>query len=38
MEVYGCLGWASSGTTSGIRNGSPDAVLLQREGGNRDVP
>ena len=36
MVVYGWLG--SSGTTSGIRKGSSDAVLLQRDGGNRDVP
>ena len=38
VEVYGCLSWASSGTTRGMRNGPFDAVLLQRDGGNQEVP
>ena len=38
MEVYGWLGWASTGTTRGMRNQPFDAVLLWRDGGNREVP
>ena len=38
IEVYGWLGWASSGTTRGMRNRPLDAVLLRRDGGNREVP
>ena len=38
MEVYGWLGLASSGTTRGMRNRPFDAVLLRRDGGNREVP
>ena len=37
MEVYGWLGWASSGTTRGMRNRPLDAVLLRRDGKNWDV-
>ena len=37
-EVYGGLGWASLGTTRGMRNRPFDAVLLRRDGGNREVP
>ena len=37
MKVYGWLGWASSGTTRGMRNQPIDAVLLQGDGGNRKV-
>ena len=38
VEVYGSLGWDSSGTTRGMRNRLSDAVLLWRDGGNREVP
>ena len=38
MEVYGWLGWASSGTTRGMRNRPFNAVLLRRDGGNREMP
>ena len=38
MEVYGWLGWATSRTTRGLRNRPFDAVLLRRDGGNREVP
>ena len=38
MELYGWLGAASSGTTRGMRNRPFDAVLLRRDGGNREVP
>ena len=38
VEVYGWLSWASSGTTRGMRNRPFDAVLLCRDGGNREVP
>ena len=38
VEVYGCLSWACSGTTRGMRNWPFDAVLLRRDGGNREVP
>ena len=37
-EVYGWLSWASQGTTRGLRNRPFDAVLLRRDGGNREVP
>ena len=37
-EVYGWLSWASQGTTRGLRNWPFDAVLLRRDGGNREVP
>ena len=37
-EVYGWLCWANQGTTRGLRNRPFDAVLLQRDGGNREVP
>ena len=37
MEVYGWLSWATSGTTRGLRNRAFDAVLLRRDGGNREV-
>ena len=37
-EVYGWLCWANQGTTRGWRNRPFDAVLLQRDGGNREVP
>ena len=36
--VYGWLCWASQGTTRGLRNRPLDAVLLRRDGGNREVP
>ena len=32
------LSWASSGTSSGMRNRPSDAVLLRRDGGNQEVP
>ena len=35
LEVYGWLNWANSGY---MRNRPFDAVLLPREGGNREVP
>ena len=38
VKVYGWLGWASSRTTRGMRNRPFDAVLLRRDGGNREVP
>ena len=38
VEVYGWLGWACSGTTRGMINRPFDAVLLRRDGGNREVP
>ena len=38
VEVYGWLSWACSGTTRGMRNKPSDAVLLQREEGNQEVP
>ena len=38
VEVYGWLSWACSGTTRGMRNRLFDAVLLQRDWGNREVP
>ena len=37
-EVYGWLCWANQGTTRGLRNRPFDAVLLWRDGGNREVP
>ena len=37
-EVYGWLCWANQGTTRGMRNLPFDAVLLRRDGGNREVP
>ena len=37
-EVYGWLSWANQGTTRGMRNRPFDAVLLRRDGGNREVP
>ena len=37
-RVYGCLSWANQGTTRGLRNRPFDAVLLQRDRGNREVP
>ena len=37
-EVYGWLSWANQGTTRGMRNRPFDAVLLQRDAGNREVP
>ena len=37
-EVYGRLSWANHGTTRGLRNQAFDAVLLRRDGGNREVP
>ena len=36
--VYGWLSWANQGTTRGMRNPPFDAVLLWRDGGNREVP
>ena len=38
VEVYGWLSWASSGTTRGMGNPPFDAVLLRRDGGNREGP
>ena len=38
VEVYGWLSWASSGTAREMRNRPFDAVLLRRDGGNREVP
>ena len=38
VEVYRWLSWTSSGTTRGMRNRPFDAVLLWRDGGNREVP
>ena len=37
-EVYGWLCWANHGTTMGLRNRPFNAVLLWRDGGNREVP
>ena len=37
-EVYGWLSWANHGTTRGLRNWPFHAVLLRRDGGNREVP
>ena len=37
-EVFGWLSWANQGTTRGLRNRPFDAVLLWRDGGNREVP
>ena len=37
-EVYGWLCWANQGTTRGLMNRPFDAVLLRRDGGNREVP
>ena len=37
-EVYGWLCWANQGTTRRLRNRPFDAVLLWRDGGNREVP
>ena len=37
-EVYGWLSRANQGTTRGLRNRPFDAVLLRRDGGNREVP
>ena len=37
-DVYGWLSWANQGTTRGMRNRPFDAVLLRRDGGNREVP
>ena len=38
VEVYEWLSWASSGTTRAMRNRPFYAVLLRRDGGNREVP
>ena len=38
VDVYGWLSWACSGTTRGMRNRPFDAVVLRRDGGNREVP
>ena len=38
VEVYGWLSWASSGTSRRMRNQPFDALLLRRNGGNREVP
>ena len=38
MEVYGWLSWATSGTTRGLRNRPLDAMLLRKNGQNREVP
>ena len=38
VEVYGWLSWDCSGTTRGMSNRPSDAVLLRRDGGNREVP
>ena len=38
VEVYGWLSPACSGTTRGMRNRLFDALLLRRDGGNREVP
>ena len=37
-EVYWWLCWANQGTTRWLRNRPFDAVLLWRDGGNREVP
>ena len=36
--VCGWWSWANQGTTRGLRNRPSDAVLLRRDGGNREVP
>ena len=38
MQVYGWLSWATLGTTRWSRNRPLEAVLMQRDGGNREVP
>ena len=38
MEVYGWLSWATSGTTGRLRNRPCDAVLLQSDRRNWEVP
>ena len=38
VEVYVWVSWACSGTTRGMRNRPFDAVLLRRDGRNREVP
>ena len=38
VEVYGWLSWACSGTTRGMRKRPSNAVLLRRDGGNREAP
>ena len=38
VEVYGWLGWATSGTTRGLRNGPFDAMLLREYRGIQEVP
>ena len=38
VEMYGWLSWACSGTTRWMRNWPFHAVLLRRDGGNREVP
>ena len=37
MKVYGWLNWATSGTTRGLRSRPFNAVLLRRDGRNREV-
>ena len=37
-EVYGWLCWANQGTSRRSRNRPFDAVLLRRDGGNREAP
>ena len=37
-EVYGWLCWANQGTSRRSRNRPFDALLLRRDGGNREVP
>ena len=37
-EVYGWLSWANQGTSRRSRNRPFDAVLLRRDGGNREAP
>ena len=37
-EVYGLLCWANQGTNRELRNRPFDALLLRRDGGNREVP
>ena len=38
MGLHTWLSWTCSGTTRGMRNRPFDAVLFQRDGGNREVP
>ena len=38
VDVYGWLSWACSGITRGMWNRPFDAMLLRRDGGNREVP